>query len=172
MTDPSWITACSREVAKDAQELLDEVIPQMDLLKRKILVSPYPPYALNNWDHDLQEQYIEQRMDVATMLVLRGVLKSAKVVQTDDDDAIAIQADRDTVVQTRDLLMKKLYGATGATPTEAVSNAMAVERRPRSRKTLETFKEAFVKAAGTTAGKAVMTLVGAGLLTLLYLWLH
>ena len=93
-------------------------------------------------------------------------------MQTDDDDAIAIQADRDTVVQTRDLLMKKLYGATGATPTEAVSNAMAVERRPRSRKTLETFKEAFVKAAGTTAGKAVMTLVGAGLLTLLYLWLH
>jgi hypothetical protein len=171
--DTSWIAASSREVAKDAQELLDEVIPQMDLLKRKILVSPYPPYAHHNWDHDLREQYIEERMDVANMLMLRGVLKSAKVVQTDDDDAIAIQADRDTVVQTRDLLMKKLYGAIGATPIEAVANAMmASERRPRRRKTLETFKEAFVKAAGTTAGEAVMAGVGAGILALLYILFH
>jgi hypothetical protein len=142
--------------------LLDEILHELDLLKDKLVVNPYPPYAYRNWDPDLEERYIQERMDVANMLIARKAIKSARVVAKDEDDMIVATADREPVILVRDLLTKRIYGTTN----DAKSTNSPTART--NRKWFETFRDEFLKAAGTTAGKAMMTGIGLLLLFLLY----
>src|SRR2546425_5211952 len=114
MISTDWIASCTSQVAKDSLDLIEEVLHDLDLLKSKIIINPYPPYVYSHsFDYELTDRYIQERMDVANMLIVRGVLKSAKPTVRDGDDVITVSADREPVVLVMDALRKQIYGTSG-----------------------------------------------------------
>jgi len=170
MPDSEWVKTCTSQVAKDSMELLEEVQHELDLLKTKLIINPYPRYVYKySYDYEQSDRYLQERMDVANMLVGRGVLRSAKPTVRDGDDVIVVTAEREPVVLVLKLLTKRIYGTPGG--DDADGNADRKDEQPsrgsdQSARMPHRFLGAFVEAMGTTSGKVIGTLLALGLIGL------
>lgn len=112
-TDTSWVKTCDPGVARAARRVLAEVKQKMDLMSDPIVISAHGPTAggfrLPPADHSHAVRFREKVLD---MLIGRGVLKSAKYFNSEDQvgrwrDGFAVIADREPVERTLEALNER-----------------------------------------------------------------
>ena len=115
--DLGWIETCTRDVAEEARDILEDVLREMDLVHNPQLISPYPHSTDDLKWRGYHDRQAAIRMDVAEMMVKRGVLQSAQpfhergpYVTDHERQGLRVQADEATVRQAHGLLQDRLRG--------------------------------------------------------------
>lgn len=112
MNDTTWISTCSRDVARASMEFLGDVCEEFDMLHDPIIVSPY----IHGMGIGQAENVRRARTAMANMLVKRSVLKSAEYFHERGSygdaraEGIRIVADEATVREAHRLLRERVFG--------------------------------------------------------------
>jgi hypothetical protein len=163
--DLDWIETSDHPVAREAYDVLGEVLAQMDLMRVPQVISPYPRDTDDlKLDFDYHDRMAAARWQVVEMLRTRRILRSATFVTERSEYGpgepieMRTEADEKVARSARKLLADRLYPS--AAPAPAPTPASAVPSNLG-----QLFMEEGAKAAGSTGGKWAMRVI-IGLLTL------
>ena len=112
--DFDWIDSCEPPIARESRDILADIKLQLDLEKDVLRISPYPHGTDDLLWPGYHEAQAKIRMDVAQMLVKKGILAKAEHERRRGDyglpSALIVEAERHVAIQAIELLQARIEG--------------------------------------------------------------
>src|SRR2546428_3873320 len=115
MTD-AWINAIDLALARETLDVLDDIVQELDLLAKPLVISPYVP----NMGIGQEDNVREWKMRILRMLEGREVIRRAEYHhERGGRPGIWIDADEEIVRRTHGLLRDRIHGRAPASASAA-----------------------------------------------------